>query len=283
MISCYNNLLNLFHLLSFKQLLFHVKMNPDLKQKTLLITRSPEGNRFLKRQIENCNGRVVLFSTFEYISCPLEIAEQVILKKLEQFDWIIFTSQNAVQFFFEEINCKNQQNLKQDFKIAAIGEKTGRKISEYGFHVDLIAKKNTAKDLAHESVFQNQKDLKILLPQAEDSRDEFCELLKNQHNIQKVSIYKKEELVIPQKERDSILRELNNQRVDWVLFYSPESFRIFLEIFPETEIFEALQNVKIASIGDTTTTRIQSMGFSVAVTSQKSTTEDLLAAISSYQ
>ena len=61
------------------------------------------------------------------------------IKKVNDYDWIIFTSVNGVNQFFDNFFSKfDDIRSLGNIKIAAIGSETARNINKYGLKVNLI-------------------------------------------------------------------------------------------------------------------------------------------------
>ncbi len=107
-----------------------------LKGKTVVVTGSSVTTTVLQK-IEQLGG--------EAISCPLiktvEIVEPYDHMQLEMarnFDWLIFTSQNAVEAFCAKMIRHKFTPSHFKGKIAAVGSKTKDKLVINGFKVDFV-------------------------------------------------------------------------------------------------------------------------------------------------
>ena len=97
-------------------------------------------------------------------SCASHVERE--LKKISDYDWLIFTSKHAVESFFKKY-FKVHKNLTplKSVKVASIGFETTRGIRKYGLRVNLEPKESSAKGLAREKAFSRAKNLKIFMPQ----------------------------------------------------------------------------------------------------------------------
>ena len=102
------------------------------------------------------------------------------IDKLTTYDWIIFTSANGVQFFFERLWEKNKdiRDLK-GIKICCIGPATARQIEDKGIKVDLVPEQFIAEGILQSFAAMDLKGRKILIPRAAKARDVLPEGLKN--------------------------------------------------------------------------------------------------------
>ena len=65
--------------------------------------------------------------------------------KVNDYDWIIFTSVNGVNQFFDNFSKFDDIRSLGNIKIAAIGSETAKKPNKYGLKVNLIPKKFIAE------------------------------------------------------------------------------------------------------------------------------------------
>lgn len=108
-------------------------MLKPLEGKTVVVTGSSKTTAVLF-EIEALGGEAVFYPLIETTEI-IELDDQVKLEKAKQFNWLIFTSQNAVEAFCKKI--KRHQLKRSDFsgKMAAVGSKTAELLKENHFNV----------------------------------------------------------------------------------------------------------------------------------------------------
>ena len=73
------------------------------------------------------------------------------LKNIDRFDWIIFASRYGVEYFFERLKTVGHDSRAfKDVKIAAIGNSTKNRLSDFGLCADLVPKEESSKGLLEE-------------------------------------------------------------------------------------------------------------------------------------
>ena len=93
------------------------------------------------------------------------------LAQVDVYDWIFFTSKQAVAVFFE-IYHKMQLDIRAfaECKFGAIGQGTAKELFEHAIHADFIPQCADAKSFAEEFVAEYSQDavkrLRVLLPRA---------------------------------------------------------------------------------------------------------------------
>ena len=145
-----------------------------LTGKRILITRTREQASHLAALVEAAGAKPILIPTIELGSptsfCGLDAA----LAGLHSFDWLLFTSANAVHAFAERSRALEVLLIPK--KIAVIGPATARAVSAIGLSVDLIPPQFIAESLA-ESLLPYAPGSAMLLVRAEQARDVLPETL----------------------------------------------------------------------------------------------------------
>ena len=139
--------------------------------KRIVVTRTRSQASKLSEKISALGAEVIEFPTIEIKS--LKPSENFIkkLKNISQYEWLIFTSPNAVDLFFQFFieGPRDLRDLK-GVKIAVIGPATAEKLEKRGLRPDLMPVEFVAESLLKE--FRKKKLLKkkILLPCSQDAR-----------------------------------------------------------------------------------------------------------------
>lgn len=142
-----------------------------LQNKRILITRTRTQASDFAAQLEDLGAIPILIPTIEIVPpesySPLDAA----LAQLEGYDWVLFTSVNAVEVFHQRRNPSLQPN-----RIAVIGPATARAVQGIGLAADLIPPKYVAESLA-EALVPDASGKSILLIRAAEARDVLPEAL----------------------------------------------------------------------------------------------------------
>jgi uroporphyrinogen-III synthase len=205
-----------------------------LKNKTVLITRSANQSADFVHQLHNLGATTILLPLIQTAATNQSELKRVF--NSDNFDWIIFTSTNAVKFFFNSIEPKSISS-----KIAAVGEKTKRALKEIGIPTDFIPSQFTAKQLANELPISENDS--ILIPRSDLAKNESVEILENKLcTVTTISIYKNS----PKNYSSLELKKLFHQEIDYITFTSSSIVNTFIAL----EI--QLNNEKIICIGPET-------------------------------
>ena len=117
-----------------------------LAGKRIVVTRAPDQAGELVRTLEHMGAEIVALPAVAFESPvdskPLDRA----LGELRSFDWVLFTSQNAVRFVALRLE---QLGLPPTIRrVATVGPATEEAARLQGFHVDYVATNHTAHALA---------------------------------------------------------------------------------------------------------------------------------------
>ena len=144
-----------------------------LSGKRIVVTRTRKQASALSSKLRALGAYVIELPTIR-IEPPTDLrAFAELVQDSHAYDWIIFTSANGVEAFFE-IFFKLYDDAREigGARIAAIGPATAQRVKDFHLHVDLQPEEFVAEAVVRE--FQKQGDvenLRILLVRAEKARD----------------------------------------------------------------------------------------------------------------
>lgn len=134
--------------------------------KRILITRSKEQSVLFASKLIKEGAKPILCPIVDYELNEKEVYNKKIINNISSYNWIFFTSQNAVRFFFETLQ-KNRfdSRLLAGIKIAAVGSKTQSELLKYNINSDFVPKKFSFNDLIEELLeIEDLKSKSILYP-----------------------------------------------------------------------------------------------------------------------
>lgn len=147
-------------------------MPPPLHHIRVLVTRARHQASALADELTVLGGTPILIPTIE-IAPPesLDRLDQAI-KNLASYDWLIFTSVNAVEAFEKRRQALGKQS-KEMPKLAAIGSSTARALDAIGMKPDLTPPTAIAESLAASLLekFSPTEPTRCLLVRAAEARD----------------------------------------------------------------------------------------------------------------
>ena len=225
--------------------------NKPLFGLNICTTRSKAQSKELNEGILDLGGEVTEINTIKIISTASHLDKYS--KKLSTYDYVVLTSVNAVNIFFDRL--KELEIDIRDLKaeIVVIGKKTYEEVKERGIIPFAMSKKFIA-----ESLFERMQEFikegdKILLPQSKISRPFLYDSLVNEGClVDKVDIYDTIEGDIKSKKS----MENSMQEVDIILFTSPSTVKNLIKMVG----IENIKNKEIISIGEITQAEIERQG-----------------------
>ena len=139
-----------------------------LANKRILITRTRHQASELATQLEALGATAILIPTIEIAPPASFAALDAALTCLRTYDWLVFTSANAVEAFHRRAQFLHLTQLPRH--IAAIGPATLRAANEIGLTVDLVPTPYIAESLA-EALIPEAPGKSFLLVRAAEARD----------------------------------------------------------------------------------------------------------------
>jgi len=143
----------------------------SLTGKRILITRTRHQASALAEQLEALGAIPVLIPTIEIAPPESFAALDAALDAIRTYDWLIFTSANAVEAFHRRAQFHHLTAIPR--KIAVIGPATAHAVESIGLPVDLIPPSYIAESLAAALITQLPigEPANLLLIRAEQARD----------------------------------------------------------------------------------------------------------------
>lgn len=222
--------------------------------KRIVVTRSRAQAGELSERFEQLGADVV--------ECPvIRIAEaedpQPLHKAIAQaadYDWIIFTSVNGVDIFFQELR-KHQKDVRalHGAKVCAIGPSTAARLESFGIIADLLPPKYVAESVMESlSSHTDLKGRRILLPRADIARSFLPDAMqKAGASVDEVIAYRT--LSDMPEDLTQIQEELANGKMNVVTFTSSSTVRNFVSLIGESAFRAIPSQTVLASIGPETT------------------------------
>ena len=195
------------------------------------------------------------------------------LADVRTYDWIVFTSPNGVEAFFNAFFAAHED--ARDLggaRIAVIGNGTAKKVREYHYAVDLIPEEFVAESLLKSFKELNVEHLKMLLPRATGAREMLAiELEKLGAIVDDVPVYQ----TVPETEDVSGgIRRFREEGADMITFTSASTAAHFMALrLPMPE------GLKTASIGPVTTSEMKKLSLPIDLEASQHDIPGLVAAI----
>ncbi|MBC8209147.1 MAG: uroporphyrinogen-III C-methyltransferase [Desulfobulbaceae bacterium] len=249
--------------------------------KKIMVTRTREQASELVAGLEEDGASCLEFSTIHLK--PVDSYEILDgeLERIDEYHWLLFTSINAVKYFFHRLHERGMDS--RDLKgvsVAAVGRATGDLLLNYGIRVDLIPETFTAEGLSESLLDLGVEGRNILIPRALKAREILPETLRGAGAQAMVApVYQN---VPVQGDREKLRRILEEGEIDMITFTSSSTVTNFLALLDandQEEMNMFLQGVKIAAIGPITGKTVTDNGLKIDVQPDEYTIEAMNQAI----
>jgi uroporphyrinogen-III synthase len=200
------------------------------------------------------------------------------LRDIIHFDWVVFTSANAVRIWMERLHTLMlDARAMATVRVAAIGPVTADALQVAGVHVDLIPPESVAESALAALCAEGVAGQRILLPQAAAARKVLADGLEAAGAaITAVPLY---DTLPVQEEVGAVLSEIATGRIDAVTFASSSTVRSFAGYAGAKEVVALLRGIKVACIGPITATTAREIGIRVDAVAAEHTIPGLVAAL----
>jgi uroporphyrinogen-III synthase len=203
------------------------------------------------------------------------------LDQLEQFDWIIFTSENAVRAVVKRAGVRgNLRNVAgRRSRAAAVGPTTAAAAERAGFLVDYQAKTHSGAALAHE-LGERVRHQSIFLPRSDRANRELPRLLRDYGaEVTEVIAYR---TVTPVNLDRKKIASIVNGEFDAILFFSPTAVEHFAGIVGD-KILGVVQNrMAITAVGPITANALDQAGVKTLVVAEDTTSDAVITALEQH-
>ena len=192
------------------------------------------------------------------------------LGRLDTFDWIVFTSANAVDAVFGRAAVRDSRTFAPTL-IAAIGPATSDALAQKGIIADLVPQTFTSQRLAMQMGSPPPDGSRVLIPQAEDAPGELADALSaSGWTCHVATAYR---TVVDDSSVDRG-REALAAGADAVVFTSGSTVRSFVELWGKPP-----DGCVVCCIGPRTAEAAHEAGVTVHATAKEQSIEGLVAAL----
>lgn len=256
----------------------------SLAGRSVLVTRTGEQSVEMTARLEAAGAKVMHAPMIALTAPDSWDAIDEAIRKINQYDWIIFTSTNGVKFFFQRLaqNCRFPLAQITAAKICAIGKTTAKAILAVGAKADFVAKDSKAEGLVKEFVAQFDSaealhGLRILLPRARLAREVLPEELRRLGaEVDALETYQN---ILPETAGENLLQLLQSGAIDIITFTSSSTVNNFAAVVGKDNLARLLQNVCVACIGPVTAATAQALGLQSIIQPNDYTAASLVEAI----
>ena len=242
--------------------------------KRIVVTRATQQASVLTEKLRELGADVIEMPATQIARLDLAPLRAAIDTISDQ-DWLIFTSQNGVAIFWEQLLGRGKDSRAlAGLKIAAVGPATAGALLEHGITVDVIPQRFVAEGLLE--IMRARDDVarsKVLYVTAEGARDLLPAGLREiGANLTVIEAYRS----IPDGAGvEKLARAIEAGKVDLATFTSGSAVRGYIDAVGE----DLALHVPAASIGPQTSEALREVGIEVKVEAEESTIDGLVATV----
>ncbi len=258
--------------------------NP-LAGKRIVVSRAPEQAHDLIQALRELGAEVLLLPAIHFSEPPDTERLDAAIRELAGFDWILFTSRNAVRFFaqrcrkFGMIPQGRKQAGRRGFVTAAVGPATAQAATEEGFAPEFIAREFRGEALAQQ-LGPQLAGKRVLLPRSDRAGTGLPEALRA-HGAEVVDVVAYH-THMPESLDASVIEAIRQGQADVLTFASPSAFSHVAEQIGLDTLRRIAGSTALAAIGPVTAAAIRDAGLTPAIEAGEATSAALVAAIRDY-
>lgn len=247
-------------------------MSPPLSGLRVVVTRAEHQADGTVAAFEGAGAHVELLPLLEVVPPADPRALERAASELALYDWLVFTSSNAVESFLPLTG----GSLPHRLRVAVVGPATAEALRSFEIEPNLLAKKADAEGLVADLAPYVSRRQRVLLPQAADARPALSEGLAAA-GAEVVAVVAYDKRLPPDAPRRAA-ELFSASPLGWVTFTSPRIVRHFAGLFG-ADWERRRGELRAASIGPVTSAELRQQGVEPAAEADRPGDEGLVEAV----
>jgi uroporphyrinogen-III synthase len=253
-----------------------------LEGKRILVTRPRAQAETLRTAIRDSGGEAILIPAIEIEEAADHAELDRAIGELERYDWLVFTSANAVEAFFDRVEILEAAEGSPKgriaarargaarARIAAIGTATAQALRERSAEVSAVPERFLSEAMAES--LGNVAGMRVLVPGSDIARKKLGEELRARGAfVEEVAAYVTARTEIAPESLEELERGF-----DAVLFASPSAARNFAAMIGGPK---RLGGALVVCIGPVTAEEARRLGYRVGLVAEAHSAEGLVEAL----
>jgi uroporphyrinogen-III synthase len=246
--------------------------------KKILITRPRAQANDFANQLRTAGFEPIFFPVIEIQPIEANTALDRALEKLDCYEWVVFTSVNAVSVVFDRLSSAFTLDGRS-VKVAAIGPKTANALKERGITAHFVPEEYVA-----EAILPGLGDLRgkwVLLPRAEIARKTLPEAIFQAGGIpHEITVYR----TLPAHPSNEALASLSSG-VDVITLTSQSTVENFIALTKQNGLdpLHLPNNPTFACIGPITEQAAKEAGLPNVIVAKEYTTDGLMTVLNDLE
>lgn len=219
----------------------------------------------------------VIIPTIEIGPPPDLVAVDVILERLDQFDWLVFTSVNGVRRLLSRLWQRGGDVRRLGhLKLAAIGPSTAAALQEFSLRCDVVPPEYRAEALA-DALSPWVKNQRVLWARADRGRDVLPErFVAAGAEFEQVVVYTNRDVTaLPPAE----LAMVERGELDWIGLSSPSIARNLVKLLTPAARQHLGIRTRLCAISPVTSAAAEEVGLPIAITATDYTWDGMFTAM----
>lgn len=243
-----------------------------LHGQTVLVTRPLHQSEGMGDSLAELGARVLYQPAIEIGPPPSWTALDAALSQLGDFGWIVFSSRNGVDYFFDRLFHQGYDlRALADCRLATIGSGTSQRLAELHLRADLEPQEYRAEALA-EALIPLARGKRCLLVRASRGREVLAETLAaGGALVEQVVAYESRDVTAADPD---IANCMASGEITWTTVTSSAIARSLVHMFGE-----ALRQTRLAAISPLTAEVLEGAGFPATVVAREYTAQGVVEAI----
>jgi uroporphyrinogen III methyltransferase/synthase len=246
--------------------------------KRVLVTRAKDQADELSQALAALGAEPVELSAIEIVPRVerKKLREALARLDADEYDWLIFTSANGVDIFFDCLReAGRDARLLGRSQVCAIGPGTAEALRRQGIVADLVPERFIAEGVVEALAQRDIMGKRVLWLRARGARRTLAlGLTRLGARVEELPLYRAE---APREVDGEALRRLRDGEIDVVTFASPSAVRNLARMLSGD--LSALEKPRIATIGPVTSRAVRRLGLRVSAQAREHTIEGLAHAL----
>ena len=249
--------------------------------KRIVVTRSRDQASVFAEKLIDLGATTIEFPTIDVVPPASWDELDGAINAIESYNWLIFTSANAVRFFMERLRALGKDlRMLKGVNICVVGPKTAEALESYGLRPDLIPSEFKAEGVLSALGGARVKGQQFLIPRAKVAREIIPDKLRELGAL--VTVATAYENVRPAADAERAKKLFEGKKIAAVTFTSSSTVNNFIEILGQKEYKMLLEGVAVACIGPVTAKTAEEYGMKIDIMPKEYTIPALVEAMVEY-
>lgn len=252
-------------------------VNRPLSGRRVIVTRARAQAAALVDLLEAAGAEVLPFPAIEIVDPESWEPADDAIRRLDTYEWIVFTSANAVDRFFKRLETVGTDARRvAGLEVAAVGPATAEALERHGVEAGFVPDEHVGEALAAGLLERGVREgMRVLVPRALEAREVLpAELGRHGVTVDVVPVYR----TVKGSGDAATLAAIRVGEADAVTFTSASTVRNFVELTQGTDVSALV----VGTIGPVTSRTARDLGLRVDVEPEQYTIPALVEALEKH-